>query len=116
MSKYEVGQQVWRYDSSGRNRPPTQVEVTKVARLLVTVGEGWNAEQFRIETGQLNSKDFPHHAKILTEEEKVAAERRSAAQKALRDSGLQFDLGREHRVSTETLERLVEVLRDSDTI
>ena len=113
MAKYEVGQTVWVYENFRRNTPPVLDVVTKVGRLLVTVGKGYGARQFRIENGRLNDKNFSSHSSIMTEEEKVASERRSAVTQALIGLGIQFKLGMQNKFSTETLERIAEVIRDS---
>lgn len=109
MTAYEVGQRVWFYGINDRGRPPTEGTVTKVGRTLVTVAIGHGqSQQFRIETGQINSRDYPHHYWVKTEQQRAADQHKSELNQRLESAGIAFRLGA--RLPIEVIEDIVAVL------
>jgi len=110
---YHVGQRVWVYNVNSRpGEGPLPATVTKVGRTLVTVGfdEPYRPDsQYRMEDGSWNNRDYSHHSWIRTDEQRAVEERRAAADRALRDLGVQV-VGWSD-IPTAKLEAVVEVLR-----
>ncbi|MEV4575917.1 hypothetical protein AB0K16_21995 [Nonomuraea jabiensis] len=83
MAKYEVGQEVRVFSHMGQrfNQPEGGWvgKVTKVGRKIVTVAFSNGEEQFRIEDGRRNHKDYPHWYSVKTLEEAEDDRRRSNA-------------------------------------
>lgn len=111
MSGYEVGQRVWVYGINDRGRPPTESTVVKVGRALVSVqGPYGDVQQFRMDTGQSNSRDYPHHFWIRSDDERAVDERLAAINDRLMAAGVHFAAG--VRLPVEVLEAFVTVLDD----
>jgi hypothetical protein len=118
MSLYdlEVGDPVVFTYSYGK-RGPSQGTVVKKGRKLITVQpEGTDSEHlrevFRMEDGSLNSKDYSYHAHVYTVEEYEEWQRRGHLKDKLQDRGIQLSSPRE--VSTEVMEKLVQVLEEAE--
>jgi hypothetical protein len=107
--KYALEQRVWVYDiNRRRSAGPEEATVVKVGRKLVTVKRIYGEETFRIVDGVRN--DSYGHAHILTDEDRNAEDRRSAAVKRLKAAHLGIALGYERSFPLDTLEAIVAVL------
>lgn len=105
----KVGDPVVIYRSYSRT-PPEQGEVTKIGYKLITVKCGHYEEQFRLESGQLNSRDYPYHARIKTLDQAREDDYRVELEQTLRDRGVRFEHG--VRLSTQVLEKLIKALEE----
>jgi hypothetical protein len=114
MSLYDlkIGDPVVIYRSF-RNSPPDQGEVVKIGRKLITVKCGFFEEQFRLESGQLNSRDYPYHAHIKTLDQAREDDYRLDLEKDLHERGIRFDVATK-RLSVNVLEKFIQALKDDE--
>lgn len=109
-ARFEVGQTVVLRDvNESRRRGPERVPVVKVGRKLVTVLDYGHEYTFSIEDGQGRGA-YGHQRWIQTEDDYAAEQAHESALERLRSHGLRFEHGKGQGVSTETLNRLADVL------
>lgn len=118
MSLYdlEVSDPVVVTHSYGRGSRQQGTVVKKGRKLITIQPEGTSSEHvrevFRLEDGPFNSKDFPYHAHVYTVEQYEERQRRGYLEDKLRDLGVRLSSPRE--VSTEVMEKLVQVLEEAE--
>lgn len=112
--RYELNQRVWIYRNyRDQGAEPDEGRVVKLGRTLVTVVSGRTGqrnEQFRMDTGKLNDKQYGTGTWIATDEERQASIRRATALNALRSAGVDLRPRASRNIPTAKLEQIVEVL------
>lgn len=114
LKDLKVGDRVQVFEQWTRNVPPGgwDGEVVKKGTKLITVKYNYSTSVFRIDTGAVNSKDFPYHARIRTVEQAQEDLRRSDLIQELRDLGLQFT--NQGTLTTEQIEAVVRALKECE--
>ena len=94
MSRYYVGQELWRHDVNGDRRGgPTRVTIAKIGRKYVTTeGRFGQGETYEIESGRRNDKF--RHSWLCTDEQHAEHLELAEALGRLKSLGLSFDFGR----------------------
>lgn len=106
----KVGDVVYVHDANDRRdmtRDDRKRVVTKVGRKLITVGEGWQAREFRIENQRGNGR-WGHNSWFRTEAQEDEADRRDAALSMLRELGLEPRMGFVNKLTAAELEGAVD--------
>jgi hypothetical protein len=106
----KVGDRVQVFEQWSRNVPAGgwDGEVVKVGTKLITVKYEYREWVFRLETGQVNDKNFSYHARIETVEQVQEDMRRSQLTDSLQELGLQ--LTRTNSLTTDQIETVVRAL------
>lgn len=111
-SKYFEGQEVWLFENGRKGR---KVTVVKVGRKLVQVDSYGRWPAFRIENGSYNGEQRGHGSWIRTDEEVAAEDRRAAVITSLNEHGITHTGYGSFSQPTETLERLLAVLKEDES-
>ena len=106
----KVGQRVWIYDvNDRRDEEPKESTIVRVGRKLVTIGEGWGKQDYRIDTQSAN--DNYGHQSFKTDGQRQESERRKRAVASLKEFGLEIRLGvSPSKLTTDQLENVVRCL------
>jgi hypothetical protein len=119
MSLYDlkVGDRVQVFENCGRRSGQPEGgwdgEVIKAGRKLLTVKWGRGEEVFRLDTGQYNSKSYPHFYRVKTVEQAAADLRRQGLLNKLNEMGLEIRFHHKSEFTTDKLEAVVKVLEEA---
>lgn len=91
---------------------PNDVYVTKVGRKLLTIEQYGRPVQFRIESGELNDRNYPYHSHVYTPEFYARKLYREELESRLQDLGLRFQGFSDRKISNEAFEKIIEIVEE----
>jgi len=111
--KFTMGQDVIATESYGR-RGRSHLNITRVGRIYVYTGSGYNERKFRGDSGDEDIKGGYVGGHLYSLEEMAASDRRLDTIRQLRELGIDLH-GKGYSIPSESLEKVLWILQDSQS-